>query len=86
MAPFDHEDGKVQQSLLSHILCEHPIIFTVSELVGELAVDPDEFGRRDAVERAIRDLTKARLLHRCGPLVLPTRAALYFGQLWDDYQ
>lgn len=86
MAPFDHEDGKIQHSLLGHVLCEHPIIFTVSELVGELAVDPDEFGRRDAVERSIRDLTKVRLLHRCGPLVLPTRAALYLAQLWDDYQ
>lgn len=86
MAPFDHEDGKVQHSLLSHVLCEHPIIFTVSELVSEMAADPDEFGQRDAVERAIRDLTKVRLLYRHGPLVLPTRAACYFGQLWDAYE
>lgn len=86
MAPFSHEDGKVQHSLLGHLLCEHPIIFTVSELVCELAADPDDFGRRDQVERAIRDLTKARLLQRCGPLVLPTRAAMYFAQLWDEFQ
>lgn len=86
MAPFSHEDGKVQHSLLSHLLCEHPIIFTESELVSELATDPGEFGQRDQVERAIRDLAKARLLHRHGPLVLPTRAAMYFGQLWGEFQ
>jgi hypothetical protein len=85
MPPFDHDDGKVQHSLLNQILCEHPVIFTAAELVSELAVDPNEFGRQDAVERAIRDLTRVRLLHRCGPLVLPTRAAMYFDRLWDTY-
>jgi hypothetical protein len=86
MAAFDHEDGKLQHSLLVHVLTEYPILFTTSELVSELAVDPNEFGWRDAVERAIRDLARVRLLRRCGPLVLPTRAAMYFDRLWDTYE
>jgi hypothetical protein len=85
MAPFDHDDGMVQHSLLTHVLCEYPIIFTEGELVSELARDPEEFGQRDPVERAIRDLTRARLLRRHGPLVLPTRAAHYFSELWEAY-
>lgn len=85
MAPFDHDDGMIQHSLLTHILCEHPIIFTVSELVSELAGDPDDFGQRDGVERAIRDLTRVRLCYSHGPFVLPTRSASYFAQLWDEF-
>jgi hypothetical protein len=84
--PFDHDDGMVQHAVLTHVLCEHPIIFTVSELIDELGTGPEEFARRDAIERAVRDLERVRLLHRHGPLILPTRAALYFGQLWDEYQ
>lgn len=85
MAPFDHDDGMLQHSLLDHILTEHPIIFTTNELVSELAANPDEFWERDRVERTIRDLTRARLLRCHGPLVLPTRAALYFSELWDEF-
>jgi hypothetical protein len=85
MGPFEHEDGKVQHSVLVHVLAEYPIICTVSELVSELAGDTGEFERRDAVERAVRDLASVGLLHRCGPLVLPTRAACYFNALCDEY-
>lgn len=84
--PFDHGDGMVQHAVLTHVLVEHPIIFTASELVSELAIDPDDFNQRDTVERAIRDLVKVRLLYRYGPFVLPTRAAAYFSSLWDAYE
>lgn len=84
--PFNHEDGMAQHSLLTHVLVEHPTTFTVAELVAELATDPDDFHKRDMVERAIQDLTGVRLLHRHGPFVLPTRAASYFSALWDEYQ
>lgn len=85
MAPFDHDDGMIQHSLLTHILCEHPILFTVAELVSELARDPEDFGQRDGVERAIRDLVRVRLCYRYGPFVFPTRAASYFSELWDEF-
>jgi hypothetical protein len=40
------------------------------------------FGARDGVERAIRELSGAGLLHRGdGGLITPTRAALHFGEL-----
>lgn len=36
-----------------------------------------DFGSEDAIERAIRELVGAGLLHCRGGFVLPTRAALY---------
>ena len=39
------------------------------------------FGSEDAVERAIRQLVGAGLLHCCGGFILPTRAALYYWRL-----
>jgi hypothetical protein len=40
-----------------------------------------DFGREDAVERAVRELVGAGLLHcQCG-FVLPTRAALTYWSL-----
>jgi len=83
--PFDREEGLTQHAVLDHILIEYPIHLTVSELVSELATDPDDFGQRDAVERAIQELTRVRLLYRHGPFVLPSRAALYVSQLWNEY-
>ncbi len=41
------------------------------------------FDSEDAVERAIRQLVGAGLLHCCGGFILPTRAALYFSRLAD---
>jgi hypothetical protein len=40
------------------------------------------FAERDAVERALRELEAAGLLHR-GDFVTPTRAALRLSQLLD---
>lgn len=84
--PFSHQEGMTQHAVLSHILTEYPIMFTASELVSEVARDPDEFASRDGVEQAIRNLVRVRLLYRHGPFVLPSRVALYSSQLWDAYQ
>jgi hypothetical protein len=75
------EDRAEESAVLQHVLALHPAAVTIEELVRELDPDRDSFSQRDAVERAVRDLAGAGLLHRSDALVLPTRAALRFDQL-----
>jgi hypothetical protein len=77
------EDRAQEAAVLQHVLALHPTAITVEELVRELDPKRDSFGKRDAIERAVRDLAGAGLLHRSESLVLPTRAALRFDQLLD---
>jgi hypothetical protein len=69
--------GSYEQTVLRHVLDERPTIFRLCDLVRELALDPDDFGERDGVEQAVRDLTKVGLLYRQGECVHPTPAAVY---------
>ncbi len=78
------EDRAQESAVLQHVLALHPAATTVEELVRELDPDRDSFSRRDAVERAVRDLAGAGLLHRGESLVLPTRAALRFDELLGE--
>jgi hypothetical protein len=76
------EDARVESALLQRVLDLHPARVTAAELVRDLAGEDADFGARDGVERAIRELTGAGLLHRTDDgLVTPTRAALHFGEL-----
>jgi hypothetical protein len=76
------EDARVESALLQRVLDLHPARVTAAELVRDLAGEDADFGARDGVERAIRELTGAGLLHRTDDgLVTPTRAALHFGDL-----
>jgi hypothetical protein len=61
----------------------HPIQVTVDELVRELVGEGAGFAARDSVERAVRDLAAAGLLHRSDELLMPTRAALRLSELLD---
>jgi hypothetical protein len=76
------EDARVEAALLQRLLDLHPARVNVEELVRDLAGEDADFGARDGVERAVRELTGAGLLHRSDDgLVTPTRAALHFGAL-----
>lgn len=73
-----HEsDAFYEEAVLRHILGWQPTILRMSDLIREVAKDPDDFGSRDDVSRAVRDLTKAGLLHRLGECVLPTPQLVY---------
>jgi len=74
------EDARVEAAVLAFVLEEHPDCLTIPELSLALNADPG-FDSDDAVERAIRELVGAGLLHCQGGLVVPTRAALRFDQL-----
>jgi hypothetical protein len=76
------EDTRVESALLQRVLDLHPTRVTADELVRDLAGEEPGFGPRDSVERAIRELTGAGLLHRAEDgFVTPTRAAIHFGEL-----
>lgn len=82
------EDESVESAVLRQLLELHPTRLTLEELVRELSGghrggDGDGFAERDAVERAVRDLSAVGLLHRSGGFVEPTRAALRFSDLLD---
>lgn len=74
------EDAQAQAAVLTLVLTEHPTPLTLADVEGEIAPDQD-FAGRDAVARAVRDLSAVGLLHRHGDLVLPTRAAIHMDAL-----
>jgi hypothetical protein len=73
------EDRRDEGAVLRHVVETHPTTLRLSDLLRELA-DPDDFSRRDAIERAVRELVAGGALFRCGGALLPTRQSLY---LWD---
>jgi hypothetical protein len=77
------EDESVESAVLRQLLDLHPTRLTLAELIRELGGDRGGFAERDAVERAVRDLSAVGLLHRGGDFVEPTRAALRFSDLLD---
>jgi hypothetical protein len=75
------EDLRDQAVVLTLVLSNWPTNLRLSDLVREIAKDPDHFAQRDKVERAVHDLVVAGLVFRCESVVLPTRAALHFNRL-----
>lgn len=77
------EDERIEAAVLAHLLDLHPTLVTAEDVVREIAGEGAGFAARDAVERALRDLAAAGLVHRERELVMPTRAALRFHVLND---
>ncbi|MGN6587177.1 MAG: hypothetical protein ACTHKT_06845 [Solirubrobacterales bacterium] len=70
--------------VLREVLELNPEIRTIDELVRELTVASTEFGERDRIERAVRDLIAGGLLHRrADDLILPTQPAVHFHCLYE---
>jgi len=81
LSPAEH-DAAMQQAVLTTVLVEHPAQLTMLDLYRE-RMDPEDPRDRDAVDRAILDLVAAGLVHRNGPFVVPSRAALRFEELYE---
>ncbi|HEY6730265.1 MAG TPA: hypothetical protein VI039_04485 [Solirubrobacterales bacterium] len=77
------EDQNVESVVLRQLLELHPMRLTITELVRELGSNSGGFAERDAIERAVRDLAAAGLLHQGEEFAEPTRAALRFSELLD---
>jgi hypothetical protein len=69
------EDLKDERAIFVHVVESFPETLRLSDLIRELA-DPDDFPRRDGIERAVRELIASGLFFRCEGAVLPTRTAL----------
>lgn len=77
------EDEGVEAAVLRQLLDLHPTRLTLEELRREVSGGRDDFAERDAIRRAVRDLSAAGLLHQGEEFVAPTRAALRFSELLD---
>jgi hypothetical protein len=78
-------DRMFQRAVLDEVLGLHPTHLRVVELVLEITAGADEsFEGSDAIERAVRDLTGAGLLHCPNAVVMPTNAALRFAELREE--
>jgi hypothetical protein len=75
------EDARAEATVLRWLLALHPILVTFEELLRDVCEEPEDFAERDGLERAVRELSTAGLLHRNGDLLVPTRAALRFDEL-----
>ena len=75
------EDAAIEATVLRQLLLIHPAQVTLEELIVDVAADPEAFAERDAIERAVRDLARAGLVHRNGEFAIPSRAALRFDEL-----
>jgi hypothetical protein len=82
-----HDEDEREQAAVLHLVLEiHPQILTQDELIRELTGGGSKtFSEADAVQRAVRDLAAAGLLHRLGEdeVVRPTRAAVRLYDLWE---
>ena len=78
------EDEGIESAVLRQLLDLHPARLTLTELRREISGGREGFAERDALERAVRELTAAGLLHRGQEeFVVPTRAALRCNELLD---
>ncbi|MEX2108923.1 MAG: hypothetical protein WD827_08565 [Solirubrobacterales bacterium] len=75
------QDAVIEAAVLTQLLVLHPVHVTFEELLRSMVVEPKDFARRDAIERAVRDLVAAGLLHRHEDFVFPSHAALRFDEL-----
>ncbi|MGB7587339.1 MAG: hypothetical protein WBM00_01380 [Solirubrobacterales bacterium] len=79
-SPAD-EDAATELAVLYQLLTLHPVQVTRDELLREMVGETEDFGRRDAVSRAVRDLVGAGLVHLNGNVVFASRAAFRFNEL-----
>jgi hypothetical protein len=78
------EDRRTESAVLAFALKEHPAHLTIPEFSLAMNQDRTSFSDDDEVERAIRELVGAGLLHLAAGFVVPTRAAIYFNSLETD--
>jgi hypothetical protein len=78
----ESEDTRLESALLQRVLDLHPTRVTTAELIRDLAGEEPDFAARDGIERALRELTGAGLLHRTeDDFVTPSRSAVRFDEL-----
>jgi predicted transcriptional regulator len=77
------QDIATEAAVIQQLLHLHPAQLTMKELIREIGGERPSFAERDAIERAVRDLVGAGLLHRREDFLTPSRAALRLNQLLE---
>lgn len=75
------QDEIIERSILTQVLVLHPAQLTILELALRMDGDCEDFARKDAVERAVRELSRDGLLACDCRRISPSRAALRFDEL-----
>ena len=75
------EDEIMERAVLTEVLALHPAQLTILELTTKMDGGCESFPRKDAVERAVRELTRDGLLRCDCRRIWPSRAALRFDEL-----
>jgi hypothetical protein len=78
------EEVRTQRQILQLILDAYPELFSEGDLEREMLAHPHGFGDRDAIARAVFGLVTVGLMHCCGPIIVPTRAALRLRDMERD--
>lgn len=78
-----HEDEIMQRSVLTQVLVLHPAQLTILELALRVESDLRDC-EQDAVERAVRDLTRDGLVLCDCRRISPSRAAARFDELLGE--
>jgi hypothetical protein len=78
-----HEDEIMQRSVLTQVLVLHPAQLTILELALRVESDLRDC-EQDAVERAVRDLTRDGLVFCDCRRISPSRAAVRFDELLGE--
>lgn len=75
-----HEDEIMERSVLTQVLVLYPAQLTILELALRVEADSQDAGQ-DAVERAVRELSRDGLLTCDCRRIAPSRAAVRFEEL-----
>jgi hypothetical protein len=75
------DEDRAEQALLGLLLDAHPALLSIDEIVREMTDRADEFGPRDRVNNAVRDLVASGLAHRLDGFVFASRAAVRSEEL-----
>jgi hypothetical protein len=83
LLPPSHEDEIMERSVLTQVLFLHPAQLTILELALRVETDLRSC-EQDAVERAVRDLTRDGLVFCDCRRISPSRAAVRFDELLGE--
>jgi hypothetical protein len=75
------KDEIIEAAVLTQVIALHPAQLTILELALRMEGECEDFAARDAVARAVRELSRDGLLHCDCRRIWPSRAALRFDAL-----
>jgi hypothetical protein len=74
---------QLERALFAVLVESYPGLWSLEEIVVELADDPDRFEDRDSVGVAVRELVRRWLIRRVASSYVATRAAVHAFGLVD---